>query len=185
MERIDAGQPFTAIVDFAHTPYGLAQALATSRRILEEQDAGGRLIVVFGSAGKRDVAKRRMMSEIAARLADLIVLTAEDPRTDSLADILTAMADGCRSEGAVEGERFWRIPDRGQAIHFAMIRARPGDLVIVCGKAHEQSMCFGTTEYPWDDLAATRRALAALQDGTPMPDLGLPTFDSAFRAAAK
>jgi UDP-N-acetylmuramoyl-L-alanyl-D-glutamate--2,6-diaminopimelate ligase len=185
MERVDAGQAFTAIVDFAHTPYGLQQALQTCRRILTEQGDGGRLLAVFGSAGRRDVAKRRMMSETAARLADMIILTAEDPRTDSLADILAAMADGCRSQGAQEGKRFWRIPDRGQAIHTALGMARAGDLVIICGKAHEQSMCFGSTEFPWDDLVATRTALQALQAGAPMPNLGLPTYDPQFQPPVK
>jgi UDP-N-acetylmuramoyl-L-alanyl-D-glutamate--2,6-diaminopimelate ligase len=136
----------------------------------------GRIITVFGSAGKRDVEKRRMMAEIAAREADLTILTAEDPRTESLAEILAMMAAGCRSQGGRENETFWRVPDRGQAIYFALTLARPADLVLICGKGHEQSMCFGATEYPWDDREATRVALAAYRQGKPMMDLGLPTF---------
>jgi UDP-N-acetylmuramoyl-L-alanyl-D-glutamate--2,6-diaminopimelate ligase len=171
MEPVNEGQDFLVIVDFAHTPNGLEKAIVAARGI-----ADGRIITVFGSAGKRDVEKRRLMAEISARDADLTILTAEDPRTESLTGILEMMAAGCRSEGSIEGQTFWRIPDRGKAIHHALSLARPQDLVLICGKAHEQSMCFGTIEYPWDDLIATRTALIAFQSGQPMPDLGLPTF---------
>jgi UDP-N-acetylmuramoyl-L-alanyl-D-glutamate--2,6-diaminopimelate ligase len=136
----------------------------------------GRIIAVFGSAGKRDVVKRRLMAEISARNADLTVLTAEDPRTESLDDILATMAEACRREGGVEGQTFWRVADRGRAIYFALSLARPDDLVLICGKGHEQSMCFGTVEYPWDDREATVAGLDAFLNGDPMPDLGLPTF---------
>ncbi|MGH2537400.1 MAG: UDP-N-acetylmuramoyl-L-alanyl-D-glutamate--2,6-diaminopimelate ligase, partial [Candidatus Promineifilaceae bacterium] len=171
MERIDVGQPFLVVVDFAHTPNALEAAIAAARAL-----AAGRVIAVFGSAGKRDVAKRRLMAEVSARSADVTVLTAEDPRTESLAAILEAMAAGCRAQGGVEGESFWRVPDRGQAIYAALALARPGDVVLICGKGHEQSMAFGATEYPWDDSKAARAALAAFLAGRPMPDLGLPTF---------
>ena len=126
------------------------------------EGAGGRVIAVFGSAGLRDKAKRRMMAEISAELADLTVLTAEDPRTESLEGILEEMAAGARSRGGVEGETFWRVPDRGEAIRFALRLARAGDIVLSCGKGHEQSMCFGKTEYLWDDRTAMRAALAEL-----------------------
>jgi UDP-N-acetylmuramoyl-L-alanyl-D-glutamate--2,6-diaminopimelate ligase len=137
---------------------------------------GERVITVFGSAGKRDVAKRRLMADISARAADLTVLTAEDPRTESLDDILAMMGGAARAAGGVEGETFWRVPDRGRAIHFALTLARPGDIVLICGKGHEQSMCFGAVEYPWDDRRATERALEAFLEGREMADLGLPTF---------
>ncbi len=166
MERIDLGQPFTAIVDFAHTPNALKVTLETAREMLdgmeEERGKKGRVIVVFGSAGLRDKEKRRMMAQIAAELADLTVLTAEDPRTESLAGILEEMAAGTKSRGGREGETFWRVPDRGEAIRFAVRLARPGDIVLACGKGHEQSMCFGKTEYLWDDRTAMRSALAEL-----------------------
>ncbi|MFO8037350.1 MAG: UDP-N-acetylmuramoyl-L-alanyl-D-glutamate--2,6-diaminopimelate ligase [Anaerolineales bacterium] len=155
MEAIDLGQAFTLIVDFAHTPNALRRALETVTSL-----AAGRVIAVFGSAGLRDKAKRRLMAEVSAELADLTVLTAEDPRTESLDAILEEMAAGLRSCGGEEGETFWRVPDRGRAIRFALDQARPDDLVIVCGKGHEQSMCFGETEYAWDDRVAARAALA-------------------------
>ncbi len=174
MERIDLGQPFTAIVDFAHTPFALRCALQTARAM-----TAGRVIVVFGSAGLRDRMKRRMMAKESARLADITILTAEDPRTESLDAILAEMAAAAVSAGGVEGQSFYRVPDRGEAIRLALRKAQPGDMVISCGKGHEQSMCFGQTEYLWDDRTAMRAALADLLgvEGPPMPYL--PTQDQA------
>jgi UDP-N-acetylmuramoyl-L-alanyl-D-glutamate--2,6-diaminopimelate ligase len=168
METIDLGQDFLAIVDFAHTPNALRQALTSARSL-----TAGRVFSVFGSAGLRDQAKRRMMAEISAELADISILTAEDPRTEPLDDILEEMAEGARSKGAREESTFWRVPDRGNAIRRAIELAKPGDLVIACGKGHEQSMCFGETEFPWDDRVAMRAALAEHLGvpGVEMPEL--------------
>jgi len=185
MERIDMGQNFTAIVDFAHTPNALRVALEAGREMLlgrggsRSAPTGNRIIAVFGSAGLRDKAKRRMMAEIGAELADLCILTAEDPRTESLDGILEEMAAGATSAGGLEMESFWRIPDRGRAIRFAVSLAREGDVVLVCGKGHEQSLCFGATEFLWDDRVAVRAALSELLGvaGPKMPYL--PTQDKA------
>ncbi len=201
MERIELGQPFTAIVDFAHTPNALRVALETARGMLEilprsneareeknkssrplapvlwgsllRGEKRGRIIAIFGSAGLRDREKRRRMAEVSAELADITVLTAEDPRTESLDGILEEMANGARSKGGVEAQTFWRVPDRGEAIRFGVQMAQPRDVVIACGKGHEQSMCFDTTEYPWDDRVAMRAALAELMgvEGPGMPYL--------------
>jgi UDP-N-acetylmuramoyl-L-alanyl-D-glutamate--2,6-diaminopimelate ligase len=176
MERIDMGQSFTAIVDFAHTPNALKVTLEAAKEMLRsgkeyEKKVSensvlsvaknpSRVICVFGSAGLRDKEKRRMMAETSAELADLTILTAEDPRTESLEGILDEMAAGARSRGGTEGKTFWRVTDRGEAIRFALKLARPGDIVLSCGKGHEQSMCFGVTEYLWDDRTAMRAALA-------------------------
>jgi UDP-N-acetylmuramoyl-L-alanyl-D-glutamate--2,6-diaminopimelate ligase len=137
----------------------------------------GRVIVTFGSAGLRDKEKRRMMAETSEELADFTVLTAEDPRTESLDGILEEMAAGAKSKGGIESETFWRIPDRGAAIRFALKMARPGDIVLACGKGHEQSMCFGAKEFLWDDRMAMRAALREYLgvDGSKMPYL--PTQD--------
>jgi UDP-N-acetylmuramoyl-L-alanyl-D-glutamate--2,6-diaminopimelate ligase len=172
MERIDLGQQFLAIVDFAHTPNALRCALETARKIVS-----GRVVAIFGSAGLRDREKRRLMAEISADLADISVLTAEDPRTESLEVILAEMASGALSRGGVEGETFWRIPDRGEAIRFGVGIAKPDDIVIVCGKGHEQSMCFGKIEYDWDDRVALKAAISEVLniDGPKMPYL--PTQD--------
>ncbi len=155
MERINLGQDFSAMVDFAHTPNALMRALETARQMTQ-----GRVIAVFGSAGLRDREKRRLMAEVSQKFADISILTAEDPRTESLSAILADMASAAESAGGKEGETFYRMPDRRDAIRQAVNMARPGDLVICCGKGHEQSMCFGTTEYPWDDRTALRAALS-------------------------
>ena len=137
-----------------------------------------RMIAVFGSAGLRDKEKRRMMAETSTELADLTVLTAEDPRTESLDGILDEMAAGARVKGGSEGETFWRIPDRGEAIRFALRLARPGDVVLACGKGHEQSMCFGRVEHLWDDRTAMCAALAEYL-GVTGPEMPyLPTQDT-------
>ncbi len=164
LERIDTGQPFTAIVDFAHTPNALRRSLAVARTLTP-----GRVIAVFGCAGLRDREKRAMMGQIAAELADLTIITAEDPRTEALAAIIEETAQAMLAAGAAEGTGFERIPDRGRAIFRAVQLAQPGDVVIVLGKGHEQSMCFGQIEYPWDDRQAVRSAL----QGRPL--LTLPT----------
>jgi UDP-N-acetylmuramoyl-L-alanyl-D-glutamate--2,6-diaminopimelate ligase len=168
MEIIDEGQPFMAIVDFAHTPNALRRALKAACQLTSR-----RILAVFGSAGLRDREKRRMMAEVSLELADLTVLTAEDPRTESLDDILEEMAQGAQNKGGQEGVNFWRIPDRGEAIRFALKQAREGDLVIACGKGHEQSMCFGEVEFPWDDRVAVHAALSELLgiQGPEMPRL--------------
>ena len=170
MEQINLGQNFIAIVDFAHTPNALKVTLEAGRKMTQ-----GRVISIFGSAGLRDKEKRRMMAETSIELADLSILTAEDPRTESLDGILEEMAEGARSMGGREGETFWRIPDRGDAIKFALRLAKEGDIVLSCGKGHEQSMCFGKTEYLWDDRTAMRAALSEFLgiDGPQMPYLPL------------
>lgn len=184
MEEIDEGQNFKVIVDFAHTPNGLENALKTVLELKSKNfsPAGrqAKLIVVFGCAGLRDREKRPMMGEIAGRLADLVVLTAEDPRTEDVNEIIEQIAKGCLRSGVREGDWpnnwsnwsnwqkkgkwFFRIPDRRQAIRFAIQKlAKKGDIVIICGKGHERSMCFGKTEYPWSDQKEARKALKELK----------------------
>lgn len=172
MEEIKAKKPFRIIIDFAHKPNALRNALSAARDFTEKK-----VIVVFGCAGLRDRLKRPMMGEIAAELADHIVLTAEDPRTEDVRDIIDQIAVGCLKKNASEAKKsdkrfvdrignetgkkyFWRIPDRQEAINFAIRKlASPGDLVMLLGKGHEQSMCWGKTEYPWDEKLAVRKAL--------------------------
>ncbi|MDW7992684.1 MAG: cyanophycin synthetase, partial [Anaerolineae bacterium] len=109
MERVDEGQDFLALVDFAHTPNALAQALRTARQM-----ASGRVIVVFGCAGLRDREKRTLMGRIAGELADVVILTAEDPRTEDLGAILETIASAARRLGKWEGVDLFRLPDRGR-----------------------------------------------------------------------
>lgn len=155
MEKIDLAQDFTAIVDFAHTPFALSSALESVRSLTRQ-----RVIAVFGSAGLRDRQKRRMMAEISAQKADITIITAEDPRTESLEGILDEMMAAAKAVGGVEGETIFRVADRGDAIRLGVSLAKAGDVLIACGKGHEQSMCFGEIEYPWDDRTALRAALA-------------------------
>jgi UDP-N-acetylmuramoyl-L-alanyl-D-glutamate--2,6-diaminopimelate ligase len=153
-EQINLGQSFATVVDFAHTPNALRVVIESARKTTDKK-----VIVIFGSAGLRDHEKRRMMAEIGTQMADICILTAEDPRTESLDGILEEMVAGALSKGGVEGKTFFRVPDRGEAIRMGIRLAHPGDIVIACGKGHEQSMCFDVTEYPWDDRIAMRVAL--------------------------
>lgn len=162
MERIDRSQPFTAIVDFAHTPNALENALRAAREL-----TAGRVIVVFGCPGLRDRAKRPWMGGVAGRLADYIVITADDPRTESLDGIMDEIAMGCRQAGRIEGADFTRIGDRREAIAAALRMAAPGDLVLMAGKGHERSISLGTTEYPWSDHEVVAEGLASLGYGDP------------------
>jgi UDP-N-acetylmuramoyl-L-alanyl-D-glutamate--2,6-diaminopimelate ligase len=159
MERIDAGQEFLAVVDFAHSPASLERALHTLRPLVGRGPDGqpGRLIAVFGCAGLRDRAKRGQMGEISGRLSDFTVITAEDPRTEDLDAINAAIAAGVRAASPVAP--FSIIPDRTEAIQAAVAMARAGDVVAAFGKGHERSMCFGTVESPWSDQDAMAGAL--------------------------
>jgi UDP-N-acetylmuramoyl-L-alanyl-D-glutamate--2,6-diaminopimelate ligase len=172
MERIERGQDFVAMVDFAHTPVSLARALEACRAM-----GGGRLIAVFGSAGLRDVQKRSLMAETALRLADWTILTAEDPRTESLESILAQMAEGARRAGGREGRDFVRVPDRTEAIWQAVATAGPDDVVIICGKGHERSMCFGTVEHPWRDQDVLAWALERRLGRAAPPPYRLPSAE--------
>jgi UDP-N-acetylmuramoyl-L-alanyl-D-glutamate--2,6-diaminopimelate ligase len=154
MEPIDAGQPFGVVVDYAHTADSLGKVLEILRPL-----AVGRLIVVFGSAGERDRAKRPAMGRVAAERADLVVVTDEDPRLEDPRRINEEIAAGARAAGALDGESLWVIDDRGEAVRHAIGLARAGDIVLLAGKGHEASMIYGETKRPWDDREAARRAL--------------------------
>jgi UDP-N-acetylmuramoyl-L-alanyl-D-glutamate--2,6-diaminopimelate ligase len=155
MQRVDAGQPFTVIVDYAHTTDSLRKVLEILRPL-----ATGRLIVVFGSAGERDPTKRAPMGRVAAELADLVVVTDEDPRLEDPRAINAEIAEGARSGGSREGETLWVVDDRRDAIHRAIGLAREGDAVLLAGKGHERSIVYGTEQRPWDEAGAAREALA-------------------------
>lgn len=159
-EWVKEAQPlgFDVVVDFAHTPNGLEKALEFARQTVDARN--GRVIAVFGSAGLRDREKRGMMGHVAGKLADLTIVTAEDPRTERVEDISAEIARALEAEGRVEGRDFWQIHDRAEAIAYAIGIAQRGDMVITCGKAHEASMCYGTEETPWDEFAAVKAGLA-------------------------
>ena len=159
MERIDLGQPFNVVVDYAHT----SDALETVLRELRQTTAG-RLWAVFGSAGERDVEKRPAMGSVAARLADVSVITDEDPRGEDRQLILEQIAAGAVAAGARRGEDVFVIPDREEAIAFAVANAAPGDTVLCAGKGHEKTVETATGEIPWNEravaIAAIRRRIS-------------------------
>jgi UDP-N-acetylmuramoyl-L-alanyl-D-glutamate--2,6-diaminopimelate ligase len=157
MERIDEGQPFTVIVDYAHTPDSLEKVLSILRPLTR-----GKLLAVFGSAGERDRQKRPIMGQIAAQMSDFIVITDEDPREEDREQILREIASGAESAGKDEGRDFLCIADRTQAIATAFARARSGDTVLLAGKGHEQSIIIGREKIPWDDRRVAREQLRML-----------------------
>lgn len=158
MERIDEGQPFTVIVDYAHTPDSLEKVLHILRPL-----TNGKLMAVFGSAGERDRQKRPIMGRIAAQLSDFFVITDEDPRQEDRLRILQEIAEGARAAGKREGEDFLLIADRREAIAAAFARAGEGDTVLLAGKGHEQSIIIGTTKIPWDDRQVAREQLSVIR----------------------
>jgi UDP-N-acetylmuramoyl-L-alanyl-D-glutamate--2,6-diaminopimelate ligase len=148
-ERVDAGQPFTVLVDYAHTPDGLDKALRSAREL-----TSGRLIVVFGAGGDRDHDKRPLMGQVATRLADLTVVTSDNPRSEDPEAIVAAIVDGAPSRDRLVVET-----DRAAAIATAVASAGPGDVVLVAGKGHEKGQDVGGRILPFDDVITTRTAL--------------------------
>ncbi|MBA2570396.1 MAG: UDP-N-acetylmuramoyl-L-alanyl-D-glutamate--2,6-diaminopimelate ligase [Chloroflexi bacterium] len=159
MERIDQGQPFVVIVDYAHTPEALETVLDGLAPLAAA--SGGGLIAVFGSAGDRDVMKRPMMGRIAGERCRLVVITDEDPRSEDRDAILEAIADGAEAVGRRRDQDLLLIADRDAAIHRAIELARPGDVVVLCGKGHERSIEMRDGPVPWDEAEVARSALAA------------------------
>ena len=157
MERIDEGQSFTVIVDYAHTPDSLEKVLAILRPLTP-----GKLMVVFGSAGERDVQKRPIMGRIAAQMTDFFVITDEDPREEDREAILRAIAQGAEEAGKRQDSDFLCIADRTEAIATAFSFASAGDTILLAGKGHEQSIIIGKEKIPWDDRQAARIQLRRL-----------------------
>ncbi len=149
-ERIDAGQPFTVVVDYAHKPDAVEAALRSLRPLTD-----GRLLVVLGAGGDRDLGKRPMMGEIAARLADVVVVTDDNPRSEDPAAIRAAVLDGARGGDAEVIEE----GDRRAAIAAALAIAGPGDIVVVAGKGHETGQEVAGVVLPFDDREVVRQLL--------------------------
>jgi UDP-N-acetylmuramoyl-L-alanyl-D-glutamate--2,6-diaminopimelate ligase len=158
LERVEMGQPFAVIVDFAHTPVAFEALFGLLRRTTQ-----GRLAVLFGSAGERDTAKRPMQGAIAARYADFALFTNEDPRFEDAEAILQEIAAGARQERPDwrEGEQYVCIADRAAAIGAAFDWAAPGDTIALVGKGHENSIIIGAEALPWDEASVARDALRA------------------------
>jgi UDP-N-acetylmuramoyl-L-alanyl-D-glutamate--2,6-diaminopimelate ligase len=153
LEPVDEGQPFAVLVDYAHTPDSLENLLRAARPLTD-----GRVIAVFGAGGDRDRGKRPLMGEVAARLADLTIVTSDNPRSEDPGAIVEEILAGVPAGAAVETEL-----DRRAAIERAVGEARPGDVVVVAGKGHEQGQeLAGGTKVPFDDVTVAREALRAL-----------------------
>ncbi|HYL41452.1 MAG TPA: UDP-N-acetylmuramyl-tripeptide synthetase, partial [Candidatus Binatus sp.] len=165
LELVDRGQPFTVVVDFAHTSGSIDALLGEVRAGLGPR---GRVAVVFGASGERDEGKRPLMGEAAVRGADLAVITEDDPRGEDLGAILAAIESGARRAGGRRGERYEVVPSRREAIAAAIDWARPGDVVVLAGKGHETWMARGDGLEPWDDRAEAARILAAAGHGGPV-----------------
>jgi UDP-N-acetylmuramoyl-L-alanyl-D-glutamate--2,6-diaminopimelate ligase len=152
-EQVRAGQSFLVVVDYAHTPDALERVLATARKLTP-----GRLAVVFGCGGDRDRTKRPIMGDIAARLADRVWVTSDNPRSEAPEAIIDEILVGVRRAGAPD-ERWVRQADRRQAIAEAVGWARPGDAVVIAGKGHETYQIIGSEVLSFDDRAVARQAL--------------------------
>ena len=155
LERVDAGQEFLAVVDYAHKPDAVTAALATLRPV-----TAGRVIVVIGAGGDRDRGKRPVMGAIAARLADVVVVTDDNPRTEDPAAIRAAVLDGVRSVPAGERAEVHEVGDRREAIRLAVSLAAAADAVVVAGKGHESGQEVDGTVYPFDDRVVLREELS-------------------------
>ncbi len=149
-EAVDEGQPFAVLVDYAHTPEALENVLAEARRL-----TAGRLLCVFGCGGDRDRAKRPLMGEVASRLADLAIVTSDNPRSEEPDAIIAAILAGMDGRERVE-------PDRAAAIALAVEEAEEGDVVVIAGKGHEQGQELGDRTIPFDDREVARDALRRL-----------------------
>jgi UDP-N-acetylmuramoyl-L-alanyl-D-glutamate--2,6-diaminopimelate ligase len=148
---VRAGQPFTVVVDYSHTPDSLQNALLAARDI-----ATGRVLVVFGCGGDRDRGKRPLMGSIGARLADLVFVTSDNPRTEDPLAIIDEIVAGVPTE---HGRRLVAEPDRRAAIALCLAEAQAGDVVLIAGKGHEQGQLIGDRRIPFDDRAVARELL--------------------------
>jgi UDP-N-acetylmuramoyl-L-alanyl-D-glutamate--2,6-diaminopimelate ligase len=157
MAAVDMGQPFRVIIDYAHTPEAMGKVI----RLLRKLHPVGRVIAVFGSAGERDVQKRPVQGRIAAELADIAIVTSEDPRLEDAEAIIAEIAAGALSAGAKPGTTLFCITDRREAIAHAIGLAMAGDCVLLAGKGHETSIIWGRQKMPWNEEAVAREELAA------------------------
>jgi UDP-N-acetylmuramoyl-L-alanyl-D-glutamate--2,6-diaminopimelate ligase len=153
LEPVEAGQPFQVLVDYAHTPDSVANVLSATRPL-----ADGRLIVALGCGGDRDRGKRPLMGEAATRLADLTVLTSDNPRSEDPQAIIAEMEPGARRGGGA----FVLEPDRRSAIRLALEAARPADVVVIAGKGHETGQEFADHTVPFDDRVVAEEELKRL-----------------------
>jgi UDP-N-acetylmuramoyl-L-alanyl-D-glutamate--2,6-diaminopimelate ligase len=157
-ERVSAGQPFTVVVDYAHTDDALRNLTSVARDLVSHGAAGGRVITIFGCGGDRDRSKRPKMAMAAAKGSDFVILTSDNPRSENpLAIIKDALAgfDGIHTDFTIE-------PDRERAIELGFLIAQPNDIVLIAGKGHEKIQIIGDRQLPFDDVQVASQALAGL-----------------------
>ncbi len=177
LEPVNEGQEFAVLVDYAHTPDSLENVLRAAREL-----SGGRVICVFGAGGDRDRGKRPLMGEVAARLADVVVVTSDNPRSEDPEAIVAEILGGAARARAVGVAPVQALSDRREAIGRAIVVARKGDVVVVAGKGHEQGQEFANGEtVPFDDVTVAREALQArgARDSGPPTLGGMIEWDAA------
>ncbi len=208
-EPVEEGQEFAVLVDYAHTPDSLENALRAMREVIDADRpeegrkgsappgwaelgptrgaAEGRVICVFGAGGDRDRGKRPLMGEVAARLAEVVIVTSDNPRSEDPEAIIAGILEGALGGRAPEAPPVQRLTDRRAAIGRAIAAARPGDVVVIAGKGHEQGQEFADgVKVPFDDVTVAREALRArrARDAGPPPRDGVIEWDAAGVAAA-
>ena len=160
-ESVDAGQPFSVVVDYAHTPDSLDNVLRAARPLADAH--GGRVLCAFGCGGDRDRGKRPLMGAVVARLADVVVVTSDNPRSEDPEAIIGQILEGVRAERSDGPDA--TLVDRKEAIHWVLRQARPGDVVVIAGKGHETGQEFADRTIPFDDRIVARDALGELGYG--------------------
>jgi UDP-N-acetylmuramoyl-L-alanyl-D-glutamate--2,6-diaminopimelate ligase len=158
MTVIDEGQPFELIVDYAHTPSSFETIFPPLRK-----RCNGRIFALFGSGGERDLTKRPLQGQIAAKFCDVVVLADEDPRGEDPVELLKMIAEGAIKEGKVMGENLFIIHDRPQAIRETFKMAQKGDIVLLLGKSHENSIIYKDHVMPYDEISEAKKALKEIQ----------------------
>ncbi|MGH2700819.1 MAG: UDP-N-acetylmuramoyl-L-alanyl-D-glutamate--2,6-diaminopimelate ligase [Actinomycetota bacterium] len=156
-EAVDAGQPFTVVVDYSHKPDALDNVLGEARGIASRGGRSGRVLCVFGCGGDRDRAKRPLMGAVAARLADVVIVTSDNPRGEDPNAIMAEILEGVNAERAAGADHV--LVDRREAIEIAIGEARAGDVVVIAGKGHETGQEFADHTEPFDDRVVARTAL--------------------------
>lgn len=156
-ERVNAGQPFTVIVDYAHTDDALRNLTAVARDFLAQRGGTGRVITIFGCGGDRDRNKRPLMGQAAGEGSDFVILTSDNPRSENPLDIMNDALPGLQRSGT----RYTLEPDRRKAIATAVQEAQPGDIVLIAGKGHEKTQTTSTGPVPFDDIEEAQKALHA------------------------
>lgn len=157
MERVDEGQNFEVIVDYAHTPDAMDKVYESIGKVK------GRIITVFGGAGRRDVSSRGMRGEIAAKYSDLLVVTEDDTRDEDVWEIMEQIAKGARAKGMHDEENMWLVKDRREAVRKAFGLAKKGDVVLLLGKGHERTILLGDEAVPYFEPEVAMEELRALK----------------------